>query len=130
MRYDARKVPRMDNSWVALRYEDRCRLRKQLLDEAAAELIHAVQQVEGVLAVYAYGSYARGVIGPDSDFDALIVRETDLPRLQREDDIRSRLRSTCCFDLLVLRPDEYAHQLPANSVGRGILAEAKLLCAV
>ena len=50
--------------------------------------------------------------------------------MRREDDIRLQLRSTCGFDLLVVRPDEYADQLPANSVGRRILAEAKLLYAV
>ena len=49
----------MESSWVPLRYEERCRVRKQLLDEAATELIHAVQRVDGVLAVYAYGSYER-----------------------------------------------------------------------
>lgn len=113
-----------------LRYEDRCRIRQELLEKAVAEIVTICSQFSDVRAVYAYGSYARGTVGPTSDLDILIVRETNLPRFQREDDIRLRLRTPVGFDLLVVRPDEFTHTMPANSVGSRILAEAKLIYAV
>jgi predicted nucleotidyltransferase len=113
-----------------LRYEDRCRIRQELLDKAAAEVITVCSRFSDVRAVYVYGSYARGTVGPTSDLDVLIVRETHLPRFQREDDIRLRLRTPVGFDLLVVRPDEFARTMPTNSVGAGILAEAKLIYAI
>ena len=120
----------IDPHWVPLQYNDRCAARKTMLDQAAAELVSVARSVGGVVAVYAFGSYALDKVGPDSDLDPLIVRETDLPRINREDDIRAALRSVCGFDLLVIRPDEFRDKLPANSVGRRILSEAKLLYAV
>ena len=110
-----------------LRFEERCRLRKVLLDTAAAELVEVCRALPDVVAVYAYGSYARDQIGITSDLDALVIRETMLPRYERQDDIRSGLRARGGFDLLVVTPDEYMHIMPQNSVGRHILAEAKLL---
>lgn len=112
------------------RYADRSLARRALLDAAAQELVTVCSRLPDVLAVYVYGSYARDAVGPASDLDALIVRETELPRFQREDDIRRFLRTAVGFELLIVRPDEFAEQLPANSVGRTILAEAKLLYAV
>lgn len=113
-----------------LRYEDRCRIQQELLDKAAAEVVAICSLLSDVRAAYVYGSYARGTVGPMSDLDVLIVRETNLPRFQREDDIRLRLRTPVGFDLLVVRPDEFSHAMPSNSVGRGILSEAKLIYAI
>jgi predicted nucleotidyltransferase len=113
-----------------LRYEDRCRLRQELLDKAAAEVVTICSQLSEVRAAYVYGSYARGTVGPTSDLDVLIVRETNLPRFQREDDIRLALRTPVGFDLLVVRPDEFQHAMPLNSVGSRILSEAKLVYAI
>lgn len=113
-----------------LRYEDRCRIRQELLDKAAAEVITICSLLSDVRAVYVYGSYARGMVGPMSDLDVLIIRETNLPRFQREDDIRLALRTPVGFDLLVVRPDEFKHAMPANSVGNRILSEAKLIYAI
>jgi predicted nucleotidyltransferase len=113
-----------------LRYEDRCRIRQELLEKAAAEVVTICSRFSDVRAVYAYGSYARGTVGPTSDLDILIVRETTLPRFQREDDIRLHLRTPVGFDLLVVRPEEFTDTMPANSVGSRILAEAKLLYAI
>lgn len=113
----------------ARRYEDRCRERLALLDKAAAEVVSVCSGIPEVRAVYVYGSYARGSIGPTSDLDVLIVRETDLSRWSREDDIRLRLRTPVGFDLLVVRPDEFAQAMPANSMGRTILSEARLIYA-
>jgi predicted nucleotidyltransferase len=112
------------------RYRDRCQARRALLATAAEELATVCSRLPDVLAVYVYGSYARDAVGPASDLDALIVRDTELPRFQREDDIRRFLRTAVGFDLLVVRPDEFSERLPANSVGRTILTEAKLLYAV
>lgn len=113
-----------------LRYEDRCRIQQELLDKAAAEVITICSLLADVRAAYVYGSYARGEVGPMSDLDVLIIRETNLPRFQREDDIRLRLRTPVGFDLLVVRPDEFNNAMPSNSVGSRILSEAKQIYAV
>lgn len=112
---------------VPMRYEERCRLRRLELDAAVEELIEACAAVGGVLAIYAYGSYARGTVGAHSDIDALIVRDTALPRVRREDNIRARLAAPVGFDLLVVQPYEFSHVMPRNPMGRHILSEAKLL---
>ena len=104
-------------------------MRRALLDTAAAEIVAICSQLFDVRAVYAYGSYACDTVGPTSDLDVLIVRDTDLPRFRREDDIRLRLRTPIGFDLLVVRPDEFAQVMPGNTVGRTILSQARLLYA-
>lgn len=77
-----------------------------------------------VRAIYAFGSYATGRINLESDLDALIVRDTDLRRADRDLDIRLAFDRSIGLDLIVVTPDEYAEQLPATSFGQTILASA------
>jgi predicted nucleotidyltransferase len=91
---DARRPP-------TARYEDRCKRRQVELDDAARELVDVCRNLGDVSAVFAYGSYAKRLVGPDSDLDALIVRHCLLSRSARQDDIRLQLRARVGFDLLV-----------------------------
>ena len=89
--------------WRRLRYQDRCALRHAELHVAAERLVEVCRGLGNVHAVYAFGSYARDEIGPESDLDALIIRETDLPMGERQMDIRRLLCGLSTgFDLISL----------------------------
>lgn len=120
-------VPSLYGRWQPVRYEDRCRLRLAELDAAAQELVSVCAQLGDVRAIYAFGSYAKRMVGPESDLDALIIRDTSLPRADRERDIRLAMTAVIGFDFLVVRPDEYEQVLPTTSFGRDILRDAVLL---
>ncbi len=79
--------------------------------------------------MYAFGSYATGRIAPTSDLDLLVVRETPLRRVLREDDIRARLNVAVGYDFVVVTPEEYRDDLPGSSFGRTILAQARRIDA-
>jgi predicted nucleotidyltransferase len=106
---------------------DRIKLRKRQLDRTVHALLAVCDAVPGIIAVYAYGSYAKGATGPTSDLDVLIVRDTSLRRLERDHDIRPLFSAPAGIDMLILTPQEYEVELPGNSVGQGILKEAVLL---
>src|SRR5579859_817719 len=61
--------------------------------------------------IIAFGSYARGEQGPDSDLDLIVEMETDRPFFERSVDIQAifGLRDWA-MDLLVYTPSEYAEQ--------------------
>jgi len=46
-----------------------------------------VEELKGkaVLAVYLFGSHARGVAGPTSDLDICVITETDISRQEEEE---------------------------------------------
>ncbi len=112
-----------------MRYAERCRERRTRLDRAATEVVAVCRDLGDVSAVYAFGSYATGEVGPSSDLDLLIVRETQLRRILREDDIRKRLTVSVGYDFIVVTPTEYRDALPTTSFGRTILAQARRLDA-
>lgn len=105
-------------------YASRLAARRALLDRAARRLVEIDTELSDVRAMYAFGSYATGRIDLESDFDALIVRDTDLRRADRDLDIRPAFDVSIGLDLIVVTPDEYAERLPATSFGQTILATA------
>lgn len=106
---------------------ERVKRRKRQLDQTVYDLLAVCDAVPGIVAVYAYGSYAKGATGPTSDLDVLIVRDTPLRRVERDQDIRPFFSAPAGIDMLILTPQEYEVDLPGNSVGQGILREAVLL---
>ncbi|MYB52078.1 MAG: nucleotidyltransferase domain-containing protein [Acidobacteriia bacterium] len=77
---------------------------RAILARIASEPLRAA----GVKRAVAFGSYARGVAGRQSDLDLVVVIETDLPRLEG-----GRLRGDSCdslpasLDVLVSNPAEF-----------------------
>lgn len=77
--------------------------------------IHTDKILERVLAAYPatrkvvlFGSRASGEHTPDSDYDLLVVVETDLPPAHRAAKLRLALRGLdASFDLLVMTPEEF-----------------------
>ncbi|GAC1399472.1 MAG: hypothetical protein NVS2B8_16650 [Vulcanimicrobiaceae bacterium] len=111
------------------RYADRCRDRRILLDEAVQNVVAACRAEPSVREAFVFGSYATEKIGPTSDLDVLVVRETDLGIIDRAVDLKMAARSRVNVDLVVVTPYEYAHTFPASSFGRTVLAMAKRIYA-
>jgi predicted nucleotidyltransferase len=99
------------------------------LDLGVERLRSALPAFSGVRGALVFGSYARHDVGPDSDLDVIVVRETDLPRFRRDDDIRGALRLGVPYDLITLTPEQFA-RLPkevefyAQAVREGIWIDA------
>lgn len=110
-------------------YADRCAERRRLLDEAVVRVIAVCGAHPEVRAAYAFGSYARGIVGPRSDLDVLVVRETDLGIVDRVADLAFELRGPVRVDLVVVTPEEWRTTFPASSFGRTVLAQARQIHA-
>lgn len=102
-------------------YAVRAEKRRVLLDSALADIVALCASKSDIRGVYVFGSYASGNVGPHSDLDLVVVRETTLPRVQRGDDLLRERRMLVPLDLIVLRPDEFDDRLKNSSFGRTIL---------
>lgn len=71
------------------RYECRIQQRRAVLEESLARFLRVCGAQPEVRAVYVFGSTASGTIGPTSDLDVLVVRETSLPYHDRGDDLQA-----------------------------------------
>jgi len=111
------------------RYADRCRERRVLLEEALKNVVAACSAEPSVCEAYVFGSYATEKIGPTSDLDVLVIRDTDLGIIDRAVDLKMAARSRVNVDLVVVTPYEFAHTFPASSFGRTVLAMAKRIYA-
>lgn len=111
------------------RYADRADERKALLDRTLLDFVSVCQRVADVRAVYVFGPVAIGDVGPSSDLDLLVVRQTSLPYHYRGDDLRLMAKADAHVDLVVVTPDEYQNRLPKTSFGRIILESARCVYA-
>ncbi len=110
-------------------YDDRCRERRRLLDRALARVVAVCAAHRDVRAAYVFGSYAREAVGPRSDLDVLVVRETPLGIVERVADLAWELRGPGHVELVVVTPQEYATTFARSGFGRTVLAEAKAIYA-
>ena len=114
----------MDRSYAA-----RTATRKAELDLAVAAVLVACRDLDDIRAVYAFGSYGRDDVGPTSDLDLLVVRETNERRALRDRDLRLAYFGRVALDIVVVTPSEYRDLLPKTSMGRTILRDARRLDA-
>ena len=78
-------------------------------------------------AIILFGSQATGETHKDSDFDILLIQDTDKPFLDRIRAVHSNLRTHLALDVIVLTPKE-ARDLPKrNTFFSQILKEGKLI---
>ncbi len=82
-----------------------------------------------VRAVYAFGSFALERVGPRSDLDLLVVRETAVRGIERGTDLAAATDLGVALDLIVVTPYEYRERLPQTSFGRTILSSARSVYA-
>ena len=77
----------------------------RLLDEMVRRIRAAVAPRRVVL----FGSRARGAASPESDFDLLVVKESDEPRYRRAARLYTLLRDLPAeVEIVVYTPDEIA----------------------
>jgi predicted nucleotidyltransferase len=110
-------------------YADRCAARKRMLDAAVATVVNVCRAEPSVREAFVFGSYATGRVGPTSDLDVLVVRDTDLGILDRIADLSYAARGAVRIDFVVVTPQERETTFAASSFGRTVLAEAKRIYA-
>ncbi len=106
-------------------YAKRCEARRRRLDEALQRFIAVCRGREDVRAVYVFGSLATGAVGPRSDLDLLVVRDTDVRGIERGADLAGDAAVGVSLDLIVVTPAEFRDRLPHTSFGRTLMATAE-----
>jgi predicted nucleotidyltransferase len=111
---------------MALRlYADRCAERRELLAKALERVVAVCGTEPEVREAFVFGSFATGRVGPTSDLDVLIVRDTELGIVDRVADLKFAARGEVGLDLIVVTPQEYSSTFMASSFGRTVLAQAR-----
>ncbi len=103
-------------------YTERVRERRASLEAALARFVATARAFPDVRAVYTFGSVATGAVGPRSDLDLLVVRETAVRGIERGTDLAIAAQLDVEYDLIVVTPDEFENRLPHTSFGRTIRA--------
>lgn len=80
--------------------------RRQALLAAEAKRLTDLLAAEGAQLVLAFGSYARGTVGPHSDLDLLVVLDTAEPFIARLTRLHELLRPMVALDLVAYTPAE------------------------
>jgi predicted nucleotidyltransferase len=115
---------------MALRlYADRCAERRGLLENALEKVVAVCGTEPEVREAFVFGSFATGRVGPTSDLDVLIVRDTELGIVDRVADLKLAAQDKVGLDIIVVTPQEYRSTFAASSFGRTVLAQAKRVYA-
>ncbi|MGH8908280.1 MAG: nucleotidyltransferase domain-containing protein [Egibacteraceae bacterium] len=80
--------------------------RRQALLESEARRLTALLAAENAQLVLAFGSFARGTVGPRSDLDLLVVLDTEEPFIARLTRLHELLRPRVALDLVAYTPAE------------------------
>ncbi len=70
--------------WRAIPYATRVAEQREKIEATLQQILAACRELADVDAVYVFGSYATGEIGPTSDLDVLVVRNTPVRRAIRD----------------------------------------------
>jgi predicted nucleotidyltransferase len=99
-------------------------------DQILAEMVRRLREAFQPERIYLFGSKARGDIGPDSDYDLLIIVPDEAPPEQKRSRLAYQaLRGTrTAADVLVLTKDAFDSRLHLPASLPAIVArEGKLL---
>jgi len=110
-------------------YAARCADRRCLLDAAVERVLAVCRAEPSVREAFVFGSYASGAIGPTSDLDILIVRDTKLGIVDRVADLAFAARTAVALDLIVVTPEERETTFARSSFGRTVLSSAQRIYA-
>lgn len=81
--------------------------RAELLRTELNRLVSWLATTYGAREIILFGSMASGRIGPWSDLDLVVVKETALPFLERAVEVIEQVRPRVGLDLLVYTPAEW-----------------------
>ena len=102
--------------------------RSQKLKQALEQILHTLITQYKPEKVILFGSMASGNVGEWSDIDLLIVKETNLPFLQRLKQVALLCQVPVSVDYLVYTPDELRQMLTnGNPFITEVMAKGKLL---
>ena len=110
-------------------YAERCAERLRLLDRAVEIVVDVCRATPDVREAFAFGSYAIGTVGPTSDLDVLVVRDTDAGIVDRVLDLKLAARAAVSIDFVVVTPAEYATTFRSSSFGRTAIEQARRIYA-
>lgn len=96
--------------------------RKTELESALRAFTAAVAKTD-VRKVILFGSLARGDVGPRSDLDLIVIRDSTEPFVRRGEDLLRLLPPGTPVDLLVYTPDEWQQQAASSSFFRTVQEE-------
>jgi uncharacterized protein len=94
------------------------------IEEFAQKLIHEFQPTKVVL----FGSYAKGVVTPDSDVDLLVILPFEGTPVFKSVEMRLKLRPKFPLDLIVRTPEKVKERLEMeDTFMEEVLEEGKVL---
>lgn len=108
--------------WLPIRYEQRCRERRALLDQALS--VAVARERSDIVRLIVFGSYARGSTSAWSDLDLLVVSDDD--SVAAVDAINAAARYG---DVLGMRAQDAQARLAATPLGRTIAGEGIVVYA-
>ena len=110
--------------------QERIDRRRTRLESSLAWFVERCRALPDVRAVYVFGSMATGKLGPNSDLDLLVVRDTPIEsRIERAVDLVAAYRGGVGLDVIVVTPEEFEQRLPASSFGQTLLGTSRLVYA-
>lgn len=102
--------------------------RRNKLERNLKKVLKALVQKYGPERIIVFGSLASGVIGPASDIDILIVKETNKRYFDRISDVTRICDYDVGIDFLVYTPEEYDEALKSNTFFKDeIIGKGKVL---
>lgn len=87
--------------------EIQARVRRQELEAELARIVSRCREL-GYRKVVLFGSLARDEVGPWSDIDLILVKDTDKRFLDRLDEFYRAVAPRVAVDALVYTPEEFA----------------------
>lgn len=102
------------------------RARRRELEAELARIVSRCRDL-GYRKVILFGSLARGDVGPWSDIDLILVKETDRRFLDRLDEFYRAVLPKTAVDVLVYTPAEFAELLRSRRFVQQAVAEGVVL---
>ncbi|MDI6825153.1 MAG: nucleotidyltransferase domain-containing protein [Bacillota bacterium] len=87
--------------------EARTEIRRRELERELRRIVSRCREL-GYRKVILFGSLARGEVGPWSDIDLILVRDTDKRFLDRLDEFYRQVLPKTAVDVLIYTPEEFA----------------------
>ncbi len=107
----------------------RARERRASLDAVVQRLSEQLSRVDSVTLAIAFGSYARGSVGPSSDLDVIVVQESELEQGLRTAKMYELLQCPVPLDLVVYTPEEFERLKVIRSFVAQAVTEGKTIFA-
>lgn len=96
------------------------------MDPRVKEIIEQLKPYKAEKIIL-FGSYAYGEPGPDSDFDFLVIKDTNKPMRERNVEARLLIKALVPVDIFVLTSDEFEEYKVSNYFVKEIAEEGKIV---